>query len=246
MYCLKNVLIAGVLACVVVSALAADVPSPPTLKALLQEKLYRQVMSEREIVSHAKLEDLPPEYRGPLAPAQGQSKKPDLKRYRFLSSMLVKAPLEQTRLILTNYELYKQMVPYIDRIEMAEGTSLLQVEGGIWKFKMRSAVEFEDIAKNWIKFRIVSGHFTGLTGEMVFESKGEQGTAVYFGGEARGSHWPPRFVLERGAEIVFGYTAKRMRSYVESHKLDHPTGPRKGLGKGNSHDDAVPQPRSRL
>ena len=76
-------------------------------------------------------------------------------------------------------------------------------------------MRFEERGDRWIHYEIVGGHFTGLSGDIFFESWGEKGTAVYFGGEQQGAEFPPKFVIERGAEIVFGFTAKRMRSYIE-------------------------------
>ena len=96
--------------------------------------------------------------------------------------------------------------------------AVLDIEGGVWKFRLRSWVRFEERADRWIHYLIVGGHFTGLEGDIYFESAGEKGTLVYFHGDQQGKHWPPKLVIERGAEIVFGFTAGRMRKYLESNE----------------------------
>jgi hypothetical protein len=106
-------------------------------------------------------------------------------------------------------------------------------------------VRFEEMSPEWIRYRIVDGHFEGLEGDIYFESVPERGTAVYFHGAKMGKDWPPAFVIETGAEIVFGFTAKRMRSYVEEQK-------KAPLSRGNSNgrdtpdNTELPKPRSRL
>jgi hypothetical protein len=157
------------------------------------------VVEDKEILTHASLDEM-----------HGSN----LKKYSFYTAMLVKASLVQCRRVLTDYKLYSQMVPYIDKADYSAKSRILDIEGGIWRFKLHSQVLFEDQNEQTIHYTIIAGHFTGLTGSIYFESLGEKGTAIYLKGEQISQSWPPRFILERGAEIVFGYTATRMRSYI--------------------------------
>ncbi len=170
----------------------------------------------------------------------------DLKKtnYSFYASMLVKAGASLTRQILTDYQLYEKMIPYVDKARFNSATKVLDIEGGIWKFKLRSSVLFQERGENWVHYKIVQGHFEDLEGDIFFEDVPERGTAVYFRGAKSGDHWPPAFVIETGAEIVFGFTAKRMRSYVEEQKK----APEKKVPGGNAHgsDNELPKPRPRL
>lgn len=161
----------------------------------------------------------------------------DHEHYSYYAAMLVHADLERTRRILTDYQLYSKIVPYVDRTDYSPITRILDVQGGIWKFRLRSWVRFEERGDRWIHYRIVGGHFHGLEGNMYFESAGEKGTLVYFNGDQDGKEWPPKFVIERGAEIVFGFTARRMRNYLESNED-------KKDDRKNGQD--LPQPRSHL
>jgi hypothetical protein len=204
-------------------------PSAPEIASLLKPEALRRIVDSREIVTHASLDEIQP----------GS----ELRRYSIYAAMLVHASLSRTRAILTDYRAYAKIVPYIDKAEFIHEPDLLAIEGGIWKFKLRSNVHFEERARNWISYRIVAGHFQGLAGDFFFESRGEKGTLVYMRGEKTGpsKDWPPKFVIEKGAEIVFDITSKRMRSYVEDSKTELPGSPGPGSAPSN-----LPQPRSHL
>lgn len=205
---------------------AESPPGPPPIAAQVTPKEYRSLLEERAVLSHARLETLD-ERR---------------KRYSFSASMQVRAGLELTRGILTDYRIYSKLIPYIERADYKESERILDLEGGIWKFRLHSLIEFEQRGERWISYRVVAGHFQGLQGSFQFESLGEAGTLVHFKGEIQGTDFPPRFVIERGAEIVFGFTARRMRSYVESNKGYS----RFQDGKQDPHTDSLtPVPRSR-
>jgi hypothetical protein len=189
--------------------------APPSVASLLRPELYKRLVEDKEILTSASL---------------------DGERYSFYATMLVHSGLERTRRILTDYSLYSKLVPYVDSTVYSPIMRVLDVQGGVWKWKLRSWVRFDERGDRWIHFTIVGGHFRGLEGDMFFESAGDKGTLVYFRGEQRGRSWPPKFVIERGAEIVFGFTAGRMRKYLESNEDD----------QGRPNGQNLPQPRSHL
>jgi len=183
------------------------------------------MLDDKEIIVNANLQDIPAAV--------------PLKKYSFYAGMLVGASIEQVRQVITNYSLYSKLIPYVDRAQYSEKDHRLKIEGGIWSFKLRSEVLFKQVMNRWVHYQIVDGHFSGLEGDIYFESLGEKGSAVYFTGEQIGKLWPPKFVIERGAEIVFEFTARKMRSYIESEK-------RTDKGAGNGKQQELPQPRGRL
>ncbi len=176
--------------------------------------------------------------------------------YGFKAAMLVHTSVDVAYKVLTDYAVYKKLVPYIDRTDFDPSTKRLILEGGIWKFRLSSLIEFSETPGKLVRYRIIAGHFAGLTGEMRFEGKGEKGVLVCFKGGVSGTQWPPRFVIERGAEIVFGFTAKRMRSYMESQEEQgtndardamKATNREKGASPYDSKDSkSIPQPRKRI
>lgn len=196
----------------------ATFDSPPPVSTLLRPDLYKKLIDDRDIPTSATLDS-------------------DAGLYSFYAAMRVGAELPRARRILTNYSLYSEIVPYVDRTVYSPITRRLELEGGIWKFRVHSLVRFDERSERWIHFEIVGGHFKGLAGDMFFESIGEKGTLVYMRGQQAGRQWPPKFIIERGAEIVFGFTANRMRKYLES-----------GEDRKNKepNEQKLPQPRSRL
>lgn len=198
----------------------------PRIADLLKPSVKDRMLKEREAVVYASLGDADD----------------SLKLYRFYAGMQVNAPLAATRKVLTDYELYARMIPYIDHAKYSPETRVLDIQGGVLGFVLKSQVRFQERGEGWIQYRIVGGHFQGLSGDILFEPAEARGTAVVMRGEKLGTHWPPKFIIERGAEIVFGFTARRMRSYIESesHKA-----PAQGGAKHGSPEE-IPQPRSRL
>ena len=194
-------------------------------------------------MTHASLNEIPDLRK--MRPGPQQETLPTLKRYSVYAAMLVHEGLRKTREILTDYRLYVKMIPYIDRADYTPSTHLLHMEGGIWKWRQNSLIRFDERGDRWIHYEIIAGHFTGLNGDIYFEPEGEKGTAVYMTGALDGRSWPPAIVLERGAEIVFGYTGAHMRSYIESQKQGGGEGDQKsGLAKESGGAKAQDQDQS--
>ncbi len=191
----------------------------PAIATLVKPEIFKRALKDREIMSNASLGD------------DG--------RYKFYAMMFVRAGLPLTRRILTDYGLYAKMIKYVDYARYDADKQILTIEGGIWKFRLSSSIRFEEKGSGWIGYRIVAGHFKDLSGDIYFESHGEGGTAVYFCGGLSGTEWPPRLIIERGAEIVFGFTGGRMRSYIESQK-EH------SRKEKNEYGSEIPHPRSRI
>jgi hypothetical protein len=207
----------------------AQPTDPPPIQSLLKPDLYKRAMNDKEILTSATL---------------------DGDHYSFYSVMLVHSGLPRARRILTDYSLYSKLIPYVDKTDYSPITRILDVQGGVWKWRLRSFVRFEERGDRWIHFQIVAGHFRGLQGDMFFESEGEKGTLVFFRGDQRGKEWPPRLVIERGAEIVFGFTAGRMRKYVESNEDSQGQAEPQGQPSHGPTDRPeqkdLPKPRNRL
>ena len=200
--------------------------APPKICSLLKPVVCNRVIQDREIMTHASLDEV----SGPLLPGQKRMV------YSYYAVMLSRASLSSAKKVLTNYPLYAELVPYVNSVFYNPVTKVVHVSGGIWKWMLSSKVRFEEKGERWLHYSIVDGHFKGLEGDIFFESQGENGTIAYFRGRVTGNEWPPRFVIERGAEIIFGFTASRMRSYIESADKNI---------QGDKNGQ-VPQPRRRL
>jgi hypothetical protein len=194
-------------------------------------------------------------------------KAPEFEVYDFYVAVLVKASLKRTREVLTHYKVYADLVPYISRVEYFRASKTLHVEGGIWRYRINSRVRFDERGDGWIRFRIASGHFRGMEGEILLEPVGDQGaegTLVFMRGQSIANRFPPAFVIEQGAQVVFGLTANRIRSYIESGRIPPPLEdlpsqpvnpaqeqtpspvPGEKISGAPSHDPELPQPRRRF
>lgn len=224
-----------VLSIVTGSASAAGREAAPAIQSLLKPEIYQRIVKNREITTYANLKSV-----------QTPTPTQELKEYSFYAAMQTRAGMTKTRQVLTDYQLYSKLIPYVDEANYQPSTHLLTLKGGIWKWKLHSILRFEEKSDRWIHYQIVGGHFTGMTGDIFFEpvpsSQSDTGTIVYMRGSQQGSQWPPAFILEQGAQIVFEFTAKRMRSYLESVQAN----PQDTQRSGRSQNDEIPKPRSHL
>jgi hypothetical protein len=214
------------------SANATSHEAAPSIQSLLKPKIYQRITQDREISTYANLKSIEPSASS--------------KEYSFYAAMQTRAGISRTRQVLTDYQLYSKLIPYVDEASYQSATHLLILKGGIWKWKLYSILRFEEKSERWIHFQIVGGHFIGMKGDIFFEpvsgTQNSTGTLVYMRGSQQGTQWPPAFILEQGAQIVFEFTAKRMRSYLESVQVDTPGNSR----SGRSQNDEIPKPRSHL
>jgi hypothetical protein len=210
----------------------------PRISSLVHPKVLTRALQEREVMTHADLQGFKkgmekfPDIKPVLLPelqkkrffSRGQAQagtETALEGYDYYVLVLVKASLERTRQVLTNYQVYSELVPYVSRTEYFPASKILHVEGGIWRYRINSRLRFEERTPGWIRYRIVSGHFRGMVGEILLEPVGEngrEGTLVLMHGQSVANRFPPAFVIEQGAQVVFGFTANRIRSYIESGK----------------------------
>jgi len=217
----------------------------PLISSLARSEVLARVLGQREVMTHADLQDFEkgtemfPGIRPVLLPtppgkswlggtgakAAPSREEVPLEAYDFYVGVLVKAGLKRTREVLTNYKVYSELVPYVSRTQYFPVTKTLQIEGGIWRYRINSRVRFEERGEGWIRFKIISGHFRGMVGEILLEPVGEEGRdgmLVFMRGQSIANRFPPAFVIEQGAQVVFGFTANRIRSYIESGKVPPP------------------------
>ncbi len=144
-------------------------------------------------------------------------------RYDVRSAMVVHASLERTRRILTHFDLFAGLVPYIDRSVYDRSSRLLDVAGGIWKYRLESILQFEEESPQRWKFRVIQGHFLGMTGAMEFSQVAPGRTLVTLDAgilASQGAKFPPKLILEEGSQIVFAMTGRRVRSLVEDPQFE--------------------------
>lgn len=198
---------------------AATAQDALPLDQKVKPALLEKVLREREVVSHAEL-------------AEG-------KNYQFFTLSLVRASLKISYDVITDYRIFKQVVPFVRRADFDSEKKILHLEGGIFGYVLKSAIKFVEKSPQWIEYEVVDGHFKTMKGNIMLQTRGETGTLVFLDGALTAKEWPPTFVMERGGEIVLSVSTRKMRDYLEDHKLE-PQVAEKGM------DSNVPKPRSRL
>jgi len=181
---------------------------PPSIAALLTPEVLKKVTKERQVVCSAALKDLPDE----KLHMQG------FQNYHFHTVMSVHASRRRAYQALTDYDQYQKLVPYIDYSRFDWAKKVLDLKGSIWKFELQSKLKFQEISERVLAYDIVDGHFSGLKGALLFDpvAPGSEETFVYFFGDLTGKSWPPKLIVERGAEVVFQLTGQKMRALIES------------------------------
>ena len=186
-----------------------------------------------------------------------------VRNYTFFATTLLPAWLGLSREVLTDYTVFKEIVPFVNGAEYDAKARVLDLRGGIWGFYLHSLVRFTERHERWIQYEIIGGSFRGLKGDLVFESRGEKGTVVVLTGDLEGTEWPPALVMEQGAILVLTRTAANMKSYIIDKKrslfdpkaspsgksADAPKGskgPEGPVKETDKNGEELPQPRNRL
>jgi hypothetical protein len=168
----------------------------------IPEGRRKAVVEDRDVYTQAKLE---------------------VPRYDVRNAMVVRASLDRTRRILTHFDLFAGLVPYIDRSVYDPRTRILDIAGGIWKYRLEATLQFREEARDRWSFRIIKGHFLGMTGAMEFRQIEPGRTLVTFEGSLtadKGAKFPPRLIIEQGAQIIFAVTGRRVRFLVEDPQFE--------------------------
>ncbi len=186
----------------------------------LRSELRKKVLHEREIHSAASLRD---------AEADGR------RSYSFLTVMQVSAPVARVRDVLTDYALYEKLIPYVSKSRYDPKKKTLEVEGGLWNYRLQSTVRFREESERRLAFEVIDGSFRGMVGTLDFEGVAERGSLVSLQGSQTGKDFPPKFLIERGAEIVFSFAGKKMRDLIEERS-------RQAGGSSNEY----PQPQRKF
>lgn len=234
---------AGLFFCNIVSAgqTTAAIPSPPKIEDLLKANVFSRVSSSREVLSYADIED---------APSDPDRKKGDepLRNYRFYTVAQVNASVSEATALVRKPEILEKLIPFVDLARYDDKKKEIEISGGIWNYGIHSWLSVDEKCPGWTRFVVVKGHFLGMIADILIEPNKDRGVLVYFGGQSSGRVWPPAFILERGGEVVLGFSAKRMRKYIEEDRIregekkNEPTGyptPGRSL-KINSRERATP------
>ena len=192
--------------------------------ALVTPAILKSVKDEREIYTSAKLTD---------EKSDDKNQKLKLQHYRLVTVMQASASVDQVKRVLEDYAQYEKLIPYVSKSEFNAKEHTLKIEGGIWGFRMSSVLKFDPPEDLRQKFVVIAGHFQGMVGTLSYESAAERGSLVSLEEDSVGTHFPPRFIIEEGAKIIFSFAGKKMRARIEEQSKNAGAKP---------NDPEVPEP----
>ena len=169
------------------------------IRALLKPEVYRKVTQGTDVISHARL---------------GKAGADGMREYRFYAVMKARATPKDTSRRIQKFEGYPRWISYVDKADWKPESHTLQLEGGIWDFKLRSQVKIGNPRPHEMTYQVIGGHLMGLKGRVLFEAVNDRESLIYLSGERRAAEWPPAFVMERGAEMVLSFAGRKLRGSV--------------------------------
>jgi hypothetical protein len=215
----------------------------PAFSSLLKPRAYQGVL-RRQVVSGATLTpvtDVSEAADGTDADAEERGEKTAQQKYHFYAAMLIRAPQKLAKNGLLSHELYPQLSSLVrSSKEISKDPLVVQIEGGIWGWTLKSMVKLEKKSSSRIQYEIIQGHFKGLKGHFFLESKGPEEVMVYLYGTLTAEQWPPRLILLRGAEFGLSLIGRRIRSHIEKEYW-HVMTPRKE--EKEDGEKGFPQPQ---
>jgi hypothetical protein len=147
--------------------------------------------------------------------------------FRAKAAMMVRATPERARKILTNFGLFKEWLPlFVKRSDYDAKKKWLDLEGGVLNLVLKSGIRFKEVSPELTTFKVETGSFQGLEGEVHFwkipvhPQIREGGSLVWFDVKHRGKLEVSSWLLKRAAEAVFDFTAPKMRAYTEDQDFE--------------------------
>lgn len=185
----------------VVSALALALSSPPPFWKAKPE-VYKRIKDERAVVVSATCRTLEKQ-----------------KSLRVISAGHISAPEDFTYKQILKFNEYSQILPYLIESSHDPRTQNIFFHGAFLGYHLRSTVHVAPettLTGHLIKFRVISGHFTGMYGQILLEDLSLDATEISMEAQYEGAilHLP-NFLLSWGVELAGKKAASVMREFIE-------------------------------
>lgn len=168
-----------------------------------KEKVYKRIKESRDIIVSVKVNKLDGAKKELLMQGAGHTN----------------TPLQFTYETAKKFEDIPKMTNYVREVKYTPSTRQLFMHSEAFGYHARMTFQFdfkETETKKWIYFKIISGVFTGMEGEISYEDVGRRKTEVAITSRYSYEKLPvPAFFAEFGLEVVLQKMAARMRAYVE-------------------------------
>ena len=176
-----------------------------------KEKVYQRIVEQREIIVSVKVNKLAGTSKELVMQGAGQSS----------------TPLDFTYQEATKFDNFPKISSYIREIKYTPEKKQLFMHSEAYGYHARMLLQLDYKtagAKKVIAYKIISGVFTGMSGELGFEDVGRRKTEISMTGLYPFEKLPvPAFFAEFGLEVILQKMAARMRAYVEEQYSRGPT-----------------------
>ena len=169
-----------------------------------KEKVYKRVAEQREVVVSVKVNKL-----------SGSTKELVMQGAGHAST-----PLDFTYQEAKKFENFPKMSGYVRETQYTPQTKQLFMHSEAFGYHARMLFQLDfkesDEKRKVISYKIISGVFAGMQGELAFEDVGRRKTEISMTGVYPFEKLPvPAFFAEFGLEVILQKMATRIRAYVE-------------------------------
>ena len=168
-----------------------------------KEKVYQRIVEQREIIVSVKVNKLTGKSKELVMQGAGQAA----------------TPIDFTYQEATKFENFPKISSYIREIKYTPEKKQLFMHSEAYGYHARMTLQLDyktSDSKKIITYKIISGVFTGMSGELAFEDVGRRKTEISMTGHYPFEKLPvPAFFAEFGLEVILQKMATRMRAYVE-------------------------------
>ncbi len=171
-----------------------------------KEKLHKRLLEERDIIVAVK--------------ARPGSKGTEKEELFMQGAGVVDAPVDFTYQQAKRFSDYPRMSNFVKSGQYDENSGLLKLHTEAFGYHahLTLQMEFRDLKQEWkeIRFRVISGVFTGMTGVVRFDDVSKKRCEISLTSLFAFNELPmPRFFVEFGLEVALRIMATRMRSFAE-------------------------------
>ncbi|MGE0763115.1 MAG: SRPBCC family protein [Bdellovibrionales bacterium] len=172
-----------------------------------KEKLWARMLEERHVVVAVKTQ---------------KSKLTGFKEELYLQGAgVTAAPMALTEQVGRRFEDYPKISSFVKSASYVPETRILTMHTQAFNYsahlKMRLRFEEPSASKHEIRFQVIAGKFSGLTGVVSFEDLGSSRTLTAITGQMGFHKLPmPVFFVEFGLEVALRLMATKMRAFAEA------------------------------
>lgn len=168
-----------------------------------KEKVYQRITEQRAVIVSVKVDKLEGAKKNLVMQGAGQTS----------------TPLDFTYQEAKKFDNFPKMSSHVREVKYTPSNKQLFMHSESFGYHARMLLQLdfkENETKKIISYKIISGVFTGMEGELAFEDVGRRKTEISMTGHYPFEKLPvPAFFAEFGLEVILQKMATRMRAYVE-------------------------------